>query len=181
METKVKILNSKIIEKKYKECVKKLNKNIKSYKCWKLSVVKTQDYQLNKKKLDKEKIFDIFIIDEALKKDFENTKFEGLKIIKNFRNYCSKVHKTSFNKIEKHILKPLLKEFHKIYSDFFAEVSYGYSTTTHISQGKTFLNVFVDHHDILKNWNGEEAKRCFYTAVSRASNKIFIYIVFLMS
>lgn len=63
----------------------------------------------------------------------------------------------------------------EIYSQFidkFADISYGYSITTHKSQGSTFYNVYVDVKDIMDNRNIDEMKKCLYTAVSRCSNEL---------
>ena len=35
-------------------------------------------------------------------------------------------------------------------------------------------DVFVDAHDIFKNNNANEAKRCIYTALTRTSNELHI-------
>jgi len=48
--------------------------------------------------------------------------------------------------------------------------------TVHKSQGSTFENVFVDAEDILANPNREEALRCLYVAVSRASHNVIVNI-----
>ena len=56
----------------------------------------------------------------------------------------------------------------------FHQARYSYAITAHRSQGSSFKNVFVDIGDILKNKNTEEALRCLYVAVSRASERVFI-------
>jgi|GEM_PF-511360 len=46
----------------------------------------------------------------------------------------------------------------------------------HNSQGSTFENVFVDAKDILSNPNRDEALRCLYVAVSRASENVVVNV-----
>lgn len=57
----------------------------------------------------------------------------------------------------------------------FASVLHSYAVTTHRVQGKSIDTVFVILSDIRKNMNPVEAKKCWYTAVSRAKNRLFVY------
>jgi len=59
---------------------------------------------------------------------------------------------------------------------YFADVRPAYCMTSHKSQGSTFENVFVDAQDILSNPNREEALRCLYVAVSRASKNVVVNV-----
>jgi hypothetical protein len=58
----------------------------------------------------------------------------------------------------------------------FTDIRPAYAMTVHKSQGSTFENVFVDADDILDNPNREEALRCLYVAVSRASHNVVLNI-----
>lgn len=58
----------------------------------------------------------------------------------------------------------------------FTDIRPAYAMTAHKSQGSTFENVFVDAQDILVNPNREEALRCLYVAVSRASHNVILNI-----
>lgn len=51
---------------------------------------------------------------------------------------------------------------------------HAYALTVHRSQGSTIPVVYVDAEDILCNRNRIEAKRCFYVAVTRPSQKLII-------
>lgn len=53
-------------------------------------------------------------------------------------------------------------------------VKHAFAITTHRAQGSSRRNVFVVADDILANPNRVEAKRCLYTAVTRATTKVFI-------
>ena len=59
------------------------------------------------------------------------------------------------------------------------DIDYGFSLTSHKSQGSTYSNVFVDINDIVYDKTGspyvnvEEVNRRLYVAVSRAKNKAF--------
>ena len=57
---------------------------------------------------------------------------------------------------------------------YFADIRPAYCQTAHKAQGSTFENVFVDAIDILANPDREEALRCLYVAVSRASHNVVI-------
>ena len=59
---------------------------------------------------------------------------------------------------------------------YFADVRPAYCMTAHKSQGSTFENVFVDAADILTNPDKEEALRCLYVAVSRASHNVVVNV-----
>lgn len=59
---------------------------------------------------------------------------------------------------------------------YFADIRPAYAMTAHKSQGSTFENVFVDAQDILSNPNREEALRCLYVAVSRASQNVVVNV-----
>jgi exodeoxyribonuclease V len=79
-------------------------------------------------------------------------------------------------KIDNEIIRPLWRQWNKLFIDQFANVNYGNSHSVHKSQGSSFYNVFVDSDDILNNPNQEEAKRCIYTAFTRSSNELHILI-----
>ena len=61
--------------------------------------------------------------------------------------------------------------------DKFADISYGYSITTHKSQGSTFRSVYLHLGNIINcNSNEEESYRCLYTALTRSSKKVQILL-----
>ena len=61
--------------------------------------------------------------------------------------------------------------------DKFADISYGYSITTHKSQGSTFRSVYLHLANIINcNSNEEESYRCLYTALTRSSKKVHILV-----
>lgn len=66
----------------------------------------------------------------------------------------------------------LWKIYHTRLIKPYAELSFGYSITTHKSQGSTFDAVMVDGQDICDNPNGSEAIKALYTATTRASNEL---------
>lgn len=59
---------------------------------------------------------------------------------------------------------------------YFADLRPAYAMTAHKSQGSTFDNVFVDVQDIMGNPNTDEALRCLYVAVSRASQNVVLNV-----
>lgn len=56
----------------------------------------------------------------------------------------------------------------------FADFKYNHALTVHKSQGSTYQNVFIYEYDIMHNPCIEERNRILYTAITRASDKIFI-------
>jgi exodeoxyribonuclease-5 len=56
------------------------------------------------------------------------------------------------------------------------DITFGYSSTVHKSQGSTYFNVFVNYVNISKVRNLDEQKRLLYVALSRASNNAYILI-----
>lgn len=60
------------------------------------------------------------------------------------------------------------------FQEIFAQVKYNYAISAHKSQGSTYMHTFIMTSDIWKNPNHEERKRIFYTAVTRAKNKVYL-------
>ena len=73
------------------------------------------------------------------------------------------------------IIKRLWEFYYYQIIDMFADISYGYCITVHKSQGSTYNNVFVDVSNIVQ-YNDNQTKNCLYTAITRASNNLEIFI-----
>jgi len=56
----------------------------------------------------------------------------------------------------------------------YADVSYGYSITSHKSQGSTYDTVFLLEDDIDMNYNVIERNRIKYTSYTRSSRKLYV-------
>jgi len=54
--------------------------------------------------------------------------------------------------------------------------TFGYSCTTHKSQGSTYTSVIVNYKNLVRNPNNLEMKRLLYVALSRASETAYILI-----
>ena len=160
------------IENKFKQYVNKINSNTKrEYKCWKMYVKKIQDSSINN---DSDTHILYVIHDDSLK-ILENDKLKSLEEIRKLKYELEK--NPDYSKtMEKYILKQLWKEWSKLFVEPFANVNLGCSISCHKSQSSTYYNVFVDADDILNNNNNDEAKRCIYTALTRASNEIHILV-----
>lgn len=139
-----------------------------SFKCWILGVNKCSD--------DDSHIMTIIVIDDDDLDRYNKMKKESALAIKNYSKQLLNQYKTNPKQIERFVIKPLWKQWKKIYVDPFANVNYGYSITCHKGQGSNFYNVFVDVEDILLNVKTIEAKKCTYTAVSRTINELFLLI-----
>jgi len=154
------------LSSKYKSLVNEINKIQKTYKIWKLLV----------KKMDNSKKFYIQTIHDDSIKLYENEKIRIILIIKQIIKILFSSNREKKERFNKEIIKPLWEQFYNTFIDPFANINFGFAITTHKAQGSTYNNVFVDSDDIFKNNNINEAKRCFYTALTRASNDIYILI-----
>ena len=91
---------------------------------------------------------------------------EMLKLVQEHIEFFYKKYKS-----EPHANK-LWDVYHKRLVDPYAELSFGYSITTHKSQGSTFDTVFVDVDDISQNPDVDELQHMLYTAATRCSNEL---------
>lgn len=159
------------IDQKFKQLINKLNNVSKrEYKAWKIYVKKLHDMCTNS-----EETYQLYVIHDDSQKLLENDKMRNLDEIRKFKKELEKNPESS-KTIEKYIFKQLWKEWSNIYNEPFANVNIGCSISCHKSQSSTYFNVFVDADDILNNNNNDEAKRCIYTALTRASNEIHILV-----
>lgn len=56
----------------------------------------------------------------------------------------------------------------------FHSIRHSFAITAHRSQGSTYRSCFVDMYDITRNRNKQEALRCLYVAISRATTNVII-------
>jgi hypothetical protein len=160
-----KLKDATYIEKKYVPIIEIINKSTKrSYKCWTLTV----------QKLSEEELYIINVIDDSDLKTLDNDKNFVTSQIKKLRKTLLAGLKNKSKQIDEHIIKTLWREWYKIFIESFADVNYGYAISCHKAQGSNFYNVYVDAHDVFKNTNKDEMKRCFYTATTRTSNELHI-------
>lgn len=165
----MKLQNSQYYESKYKQTIDFINSTTKrNYLCWKLTVKKVEadedDIDANGST--------IYIIHESIEQEYINEKEHISNEIKKLRKLLVSKFRQKSPSIETNIIKPLWREWHKNIIESFANINYGYSITCHKAQGSNFYNVFVDVKDILKNENLNDARKCLYVAVSRASNEL---------
>lgn len=163
-----KIPSSIPIGNQYLKTIQYINeRTTREYKTWKLFIEKLNND-------GEDSYHSIYVIKEkSLKKWQEEKEFASIEI-KKLRSYYIKTYKESMSSIDMLIIKPLWEEWANIFADPFANVNYGYSTTVHKSQGSTYYNVYIDMDDILKNKAVNEMKRCLYTAITRASNNVYL-------
>ena len=75
------------------------------------------------------------------------------------------------------LMTTVWEKFYDEVLDKFADISYGYSITTHKSQGSTFKSVYLHLPNIIQhNSNEEESYRCLYTAFTRSSKKVHLLV-----
>ena len=161
-----KIKKTLCIEQKLRQLINIINSIIKNrkYQYWKLDVKKIGDNDEHTIKV----LCDHVV--EDYNKLKENISINIINFSKQLLGDCSE------KQIENLILKPLWKQWHEIFISPFANVNYGYSITCHKGQGSNFFNVYVDIHDISKNGNFNEVKKCIYTAVTRTVNKLYMLV-----
>jgi hypothetical protein len=160
------------IEHKLSDLIKGLNimycMNV-SFECWILKVHKFGEESSHNMTL--------IVIDDTDKERYDEMKSKSGLAIKNFAKQLLNQYRSCPKQIERCVIKPLWKQWNKIFRDPFANVNYGYSITCHKAQGSNFYDVFVDVDDILKNTvRMTEAKKCAYTAVTRTSNELHLLV-----
>lgn len=137
-------------------------------KVWKLTVRKLGE--------ENSKVMTIIVIDDTDMHVHTKLRNESSGMLIAFVNVIINTYKNIQINIERDIINPLWKQWHKIFVEPFASVNYGYSITCHKSQGSNFYNVFVDIDDILQNPHKIEARRCAYTAVTRTCNELHLLV-----
>lgn len=167
-----KMKNSLKLENKISSFIKVLNndyfKNCK-FDCWILTVKRISESDVDNN-------MTLIVLDDVILDKYEKIKEETNLLIKRFCNNILYEYRSASKSIEKNVLKPLWKQWNKILIDPFANVNYGYSITCHKAQGSSFYNVFVDLEDIFRNNKEKEAKKCAYTATTRASNELYLLL-----
>jgi len=168
--------NYNYINEKIKKCVNGINRLTKNkYNVWELAVkhlINNKDVSLT----NPDDIYILYVIKEDDKKILEN----DIRIARGKINgLCADfdiVLRDQINFVRSKVIRPLWNQMNNIYCEPFASVSISTSITVHRSQGSTYYNVYIDADDIFMNKNGNEAKRCIYTALTRASNEIHVLI-----
>jgi hypothetical protein len=162
------------IEATMSNVIDTLNNLERKYKIWHIKVVKLSSGDIMNPTNDE--TIDLFVLHDDEIRKHKEIKEKITDTIKALRTDLHRTNKAKKKQIDEHIIKHLWKICDEKIVKPFADVSYGYAITTHKSQGSTYKNVFVDAPDIFENKNENEAKRCLYTALTRASNKIYMLI-----
>lgn len=169
-----KLKNFTVLENRFKNMVKNINMNTKrNYNIWKLYVNKLGDIILPN---DNDTVYIIMVTEDSSEKVLNDEKLYCANAIKKFRGTLLSEFRTQAKTIDKIIIRQLWREWNKIFIEPFAKVSYGCSITTHKSQSSTYAIVFIDVDDILRNNSQNEAKRCLYTALTRASKEVHLLV-----
>ena len=74
------------------------------------------------------------------------------------------------------IIQTLYYILDKYREDVFAQISCAFSCTIHRLQGCSISNIFVNVEDIFKMTEDKNKLKCLYTAVSRCSDKLVVYL-----
>lgn len=169
LDKKIKMKSLIPIEAKYKETIIKINNNTKrKYNVFSLGCVKLSSIDNN--------VRNIYVIKDTSEKDLEEDKQYVSDEIRKLRQFYEIFYTEQIKQIDRHIIKPLWKEFSSIFVEPYANVTLGNSITCHTAQGSTYRKAYIDAEDILKNKNINDAKRCMYTALTRASDAVYIII-----
>lgn len=162
------------ISTRFTNFIKTINYQTKrSWNVWVLYVHRQSD-TLIKNIIPEE--YKIYTIHESSVKMYENEKKQSNELIRKFKTNILKEFKEQSKYIDKYLIRQLWKDWNKIYIDPIAKVNYGNSLTIHKSQGSQFYNVYIDVDNVLNNPEGDEAKRCLYTALTRSANEIHLLV-----
>lgn len=147
-----------ILSKKLNDFIEFTEKKV--YKIWKISVKNQPGFILKIHRDDNQKFQDHL---QKVKNKIHDIKDH---IVRNRRRQNNLF-----------IIKRLWEYFYYNYQDIFADINYGYCITVHKSQGSTFKSVYLDTKNIL-NSNSEHCHnlKCFYTGVSRASERLVLLL-----
>ena len=89
------------------------------------------------------------------------------------------VSSTMYRSILKYLANNKLKSDYSLTSMYIADLQFCNSSTVHLAQGDTYQKVLIHAKDILgtsnKKLDSESKARLFYTALSRAKEKVYIY------
>lgn len=170
-----KLKNINILESKFKNIASGLNNKTKRhYQTWKLFVNRLTD--TNSDTSENYEDCSISVIHDSCEKQLNEEKIYSANIIKSFRKTLVSEFREQTKTIDRILVRQLWRDWSKIFIEPFAKVNYGCSITTHKSQSSTYVNVFIDVNDILLNNSNEEAKRCLYTALTRASKEVHLLV-----
>lgn len=160
VENKIIMNNDPILTEKLNNLIE-LTSN-KSFNIWYLTVS------------SKDNCGKIAVIKKEEYNRFNNHKDNIKKTIGDIKNYIYRNMKKEDNRF---ILKRFWEYYYLNYIDFFADISYGYCITVHKAQGSTFKRVYIDAKNILEyNRKGFINYKCLYTAITRASEKVLMFI-----
>ena len=153
-----------------------LSKKIKVYKILISKISFDKDNNTNK--------YYINTLHESSENTFLKIKNECNEIINNIKNTCYIYIDKNKDKNEMYDIQNEIEiKISKIWDNYnlsideIAKLNYSYSITIHLSQSKTYNNVFIDITDIFKNDNISEKKKLLYTAITRASNSLNLLIL----
>ena len=98
----------------------------------------------------------------------KNEKVKLNRFLTSFKN-------TIFNipNVYKTLKQELWEQFYYI-KNLFADIKYNYAITIHKSQGSTYDNCIVLLKDTERNYNIVQKNKLLYTAITRASNNVFL-------
>jgi hypothetical protein len=125
-------------------------------------------------------------IHESSEKVFTKIKNDCSEIIVNIKDSCYKYIDNIKNKDKNEICNiqnEIEIKIGKIWDnmniiiDEIAKLNYSYAITIHLSQSKTYNNVYIDINDVFRNDNLSEKKKLLYTAITRASNSLNLLIL----
>lgn len=152
------INNDSILTKKLNDFIQFTEKKV--YKVWKISLKNHSGFILKIHRDD----------DEKFQEHIQKVKSK----IHDIKDYIVRNKHRQNNLF---IIKRLWEYFYYNYHDLFADINYGYCITVHKSQGSTFKSVYLDTKNIL-NSNSEHYHnlKCFYTGVSRASERLVLLL-----
>jgi hypothetical protein len=121
----------------------------------------------------------LYVIHPKDKEKYNNDIDDIKLIIREINSHisCKYTNKLAINSFWQKIVQQLWEFYYYFFIDYFAQINYGNAITTHRSQGSTYKRVYVDLIDIINcNDVKKEGFQCLYTAVTRASENLEIFL-----
>ncbi len=121
----------------------------------------------------------LYVIHPKDKEKYNNDIDDIKLIIREINSHISSKYnnKLAVNCFWQKIVQQLWEFYYYFFIDYFAQINYGNAITTHRSQGSTYKRVYVDLIDIINcNDVKKEGFQCLYTAVTRASENLEIFL-----
>jgi len=141
-------------------------------------------YMMMIKKINESTEYNVMVVHDDSIKMYDKLYMDCSNIIIKIKEACYKsINKVNLENMElcnyqQEIDRKITKLWNNFNSVFeiFGDLSYSYSISCHKSQGSGYFDTYIDIRDIFQNKNESERLKMLYTAITRTSNSINIYV-----